>query len=224
MAKLAAQVSVGRKIKDLDLPIFGTPNYHWYAVKEAVFPFNRFAGVDPVLSPEMKSTGEVMGMDYVFEAAFWKAQIAAGQALPKSGTVFLSANDESKEWITEIGITLHGLGFEIIATEGTAKALAEREVPAKTLHKLAEGKSPNIRDYMADGKVGLIINTPSSAISKQDEITIRAEAVTRSIPIITTKWGALPSIAAIEYINKRDWTVTALQEYFLASPSGNKFR
>ncbi|MDF3128668.1 carbamoyl-phosphate synthase large subunit [Kiritimatiellaeota bacterium B1221] len=224
MAKLAAQVSVGRKIKELNLPVFGTPNYHWYAVKEAVFPFNRFAGVDPILSPEMKSTGEVMGMDYVFEAAFWKAQIAAGQALPKEGTVFLSANDESKAWMTDIAVTLHGLGFKIIATEGTAKALAEKEVPAETLYKLAEEKSPNIRDYMADGKVNLIINTPSSAISKQDEITIRAEAVTRGIPIITTKWGALPSIAAIEYINKRDWTVTALQEYFLASPSGNKFR
>jgi carbamoyl-phosphate synthase large subunit len=224
LAKLAAQVSVGRKIRELNLPSLGTPNYHWYAVKEAVFPFNRFAGVDPILSPEMKSTGEVMGMDYVFEAAFWKAQIAAGQALPKTGTVFLSANDESKDWMTEIGKTLHSIGFKIIATEGTAKALAAINIPSETLFKLAEGESPNIRDYMADGKVDLIINTPSNAISRKDEVKIRAEAVLRGIPIITTKWGALPSIAAIDYINKRDWQVTALQEYFLASPSGTKFR
>jgi carbamoyl-phosphate synthase large subunit len=224
LAKLAAQVSVGRKIKELNLPSLGTPNYHWYAVKEAVFPFSRFAGVDPILSPEMKSTGEVMGMDYVFEAAFWKAQIAAGQALPKTGTVFLSANDESKEWMTGIGQTLHNIGFKIIATQGTSAALDAIGVPSEKLYKLAEGKSPNIRDYMADGKVDLIINTPSSSLSRQDEVKIRAEAVLRGIPIITTKWGALPSIAAIDYINKRDWTVTALQEYFLAAPSGAKFR
>jgi carbamoyl-phosphate synthase large subunit len=165
-----------------------------------------------------------MGMDYVFEAAFWKAQIAAGQALPKTGTVFLSANDESKEWMTELGKTLHSIGFKIIATEGTAAALAAIDIPSETLFKLAEGQSPNIRDYMADGKVDLIINTPSNAISRKDEVKIRAEAVLRGIPIITTKWGALPSIAAIDYINKRDWQVTALQEYFLASPSGSKFR
>ncbi len=224
LAKLAAQVSVGRKLRELNLPVFGTPNYHWYAVKEAVFPFNRFAGVDPVLSPEMKSTGEVMGMDYVFEAAFWKSQIAAGQKLPTEGTVFLSANEESKDWMVEAGKTLYDQGFSIIATEGTADRLAERGIPAERLHKLAEGKSPNIRDFMAEGKVQLIINTPSGAVSRKDEVLIRAEAVARGIPIITTKWGALPTIAAIDYINKRGWTVTALQEYFLASPSGVKYR
>jgi carbamoyl-phosphate synthase large subunit len=138
--------------------------------------------------------------------------------------VFLSANDESKEWMTGIGQTIHAIGLTIVATEGTAKALAENGVPSETLHKLAEQKSPNIKDYMAEGKVDLIINTPSNAISRQDEVKIRAEAVLRGIPIITTKWGALPSIAAIDYINKRDWTVTALQEYFLASPSGSRFR
>ncbi len=224
LAKLAAQVSVGRKLRDLNLPIFGTPNYHWYAVKEAVFPFNRFAGVDPVLSPEMKSTGEVMGMDYVFEAAFWKSQIAAGQKLPTEGTVFLSANEESKDWMVDMGKTLFDQGFSIIATEGTADRLAEKGVPAEKLFKLAEGKSPNIRDFMAEGKVQLIINTPSGAISRKDEVLIRSEAIVRGIPIITTKWGAMPTIAAIEYISKRGWTVTALQEYFLASPSGVKFR
>ncbi len=224
LAKLAAQVSVGRKLNELDLPITGTPNYHWYAIKEAVFPFNRFAGVDPILSPEMKSTGEVMGMDYVFEAAFWKAQIAAGQALPSEGTVFLSANDDSKDWVVELGKQFHSLGFSIIATEGTSAVLAEEGIPSEKLFKLAEEKSPNIRDYMAKGEVGLIINTPSSAISRQDEVKIRSEAILRGIPIITTKWGALPAVAAIEYINKRGWNVTALQEYFMASPSGTRFR
>lgn len=224
LAKLAAQVSVGRKLRDLNLPNGGTPNYHWYAVKEAVFPFNRFAGVDPILSPEMKSTGEVMGIDYVFEAAFWKSQIAAGQALPTEGTVFLSANDESKDWMTDLGKTLYDLGFSIIATEGTADTLESKGVQAERLHKLAEDKSPNIQDYMAEGKVQLIINTPSSAISRKDEVKIRSEAILRGIPICTTKWGALPTIAAIDYINKRDWSVTALQEYFLAAPSGARFR
>jgi len=138
--------------------------------------------------------------------------------------VFLSANDESKGWMTEIGQTLHRLGFSIIATEGTAESLSEVGVPSEKLFKLAEGQSPNVRDYMAEGKVDLIINTPSSAVSRSDEVKIRAEAVLRGIPIITTKWGALPSIAAIEYINRRDWHVTALQEYFLASPSGTRFR
>jgi len=224
LAKLAAQVSVGRSLRELNLPALGTPNYHWYAVKEAVFPFNRFAGVDPILSPEMKSTGEVMGMDYVFETAFWKAQIAAGQALPTEGTVFLSANDESKDWMTDLGRTLFDIGFSIIATEGTADVLEAKGVPAERLYKLAEGQSPNIQDYMADGKVQLIINTPSSAVSRKDEVKIRSEAILRGIPIITTKWGALPTIAAIDYINKRGWSVTALQEYFLASPSGVRFR
>jgi carbamoyl-phosphate synthase large subunit len=224
LAKLAAQISVGRKLRDLNLPNGGTPNYHWYAVKEAVFPFNRFAGVDPVLSPEMKSTGEVMGIDYVFEAAFWKSQIAAGQRLPREGMVFLSANDESKEWMTELGQTLHRIGFSIAATEGTADALEAKGVPTERLYKLADGKSPNVRDYMAEGKVKLVINTPSNAVSRKDEMKIRSEAILRGIPIITTKWGALPTIAAIEYINKRGWQVTALQEYFLAAPSGSRFR
>jgi len=166
----------------------------------------------------------VMGIDYVFEAAFWKSQIAAGQNLPTEGTVFLSANDGDKEWMTELGQTLHEIGFTIIATEGTANALADRGIPAERLFKLAEEKSPNIHDYMSDGKVDLIINTPSSAVSRQDEVKIRSEAILRGIPIITTKWGALPTIAAIDYINKRGWTVTALQEYFLAAPSGSKYR
>jgi carbamoyl-phosphate synthase large subunit len=97
-------------------------------------------------------------------------------------------------------------------------------VPAERLHKLAEGQHPNVQDYMAEGKVQLIINTPSSAVSRKDEVKIRSEAILRGIPIITTKWGALPTIAAMDYINKRGWSVTSLQEYFLASPSGARFR
>ena len=224
IAKLAAKISVGKKLSELDLPDGGMPNYHWYSVKEAVFPFNRFAGVDPILSPEMKSTGEVMGMDYVFEAAYWKAQVAAGQKLPEEGTVFLSASDGDKDWMVGVAQSLHELDFKIIATEGTADVLATAGIPAERLHKLAENTSPNIKDYLEKGDVQLIINTPSSAVSLKDEVHIRSEAILRGIPIVTTKWGALPTVAAIKYVKQRGWTVTALQDYFMASPSGNRFR
>ena len=212
LAKLAAKVSVGKTLKDLGLPA-KAPRPKWYAVKEAVLPFNRFAGVDPVLSPEMKSTGEVMGIDPSFEAAYWKSQIAAGQNLPSSGTVFLSAKNSDKPWLIDIGRRLDAAGFKIVATTGTAKALQDVGVKAEALFKLAEGASPNVLDLMREGRVKLIINTPSGLISRADEIHIRSEAVLRGIPLITTPWGAEATVAAIEFMHNRDWDVHALQDY-----------
>ena len=213
LAKLAAKVSVGRKLKDFDLPE-DTPKTEWYAVKEAVLPFNRFAGVDPVLSPEMKSTGEVMGIDRTFEAAYWKSQIASYQNLPEGGAAFLSAKDADKPWIVEIARTLTDLGFSILATEGTANALAAADITAEKLFKLADQQSPNITDYMRDGKVSLLVNTPSGPTAREDEVRIRGEAILRGLPLITTEWGARATIDGIAHMADKDWDVTSLQEFF----------
>jgi carbamoyl-phosphate synthase large subunit len=212
LAKLAARISVGQKIKDFNLPSEDR-KLGWYAVKEAVFPFNRFPGVDPVLSPEMKSTGEVMGIDPHWEAAFWKSQIAAGQNLPFSGNVFLSAKPSDKDWMVDVGRALHGIGFKILATEGTSAALRGAGIPSTLVHKLAEQKSPNVLDMMRQGEVGLIVNTPSGPTSRADEVSIRAEAVARKIPLVTTESGARATVAGIGHVKKNGWSVKAIQDY-----------
>jgi len=214
LAKVAARVIMGQKLSDMDLESKRS-HITWCAVKEAVFPFNRFAGVDPILGPEMKSTGEVMGIDRTFEPAYWKSQIAAGQNLPTEGRVFLSAKDRDKHWMSEIAHELAALGFGIVSTEGTARALEEAGVEATVLHKLAEKESPNILDLMRDGEIHLIVNTPSGPVSRADEIKIRSEAVVRSIPIVTTESGARATVAAIRHIKQNDWDVKALQDYFV---------
>ena len=213
LAKLAARISVGRKISEFNLPA-EPPKPKWFAVKEAVLPFNRFAGVDPVLSPEMKSTGEVMGIDKTFEAAYWKSQIAAYQNLPTEGAAFLSAKDSDKPWIVHIAKQLDALGFSILATAGTAKALAAEGIEAKELYKLAENQSPNISDVMQEGNVSLLVNTPSGPTSREDEIKIRGEAILRGLPLITTEWGARATVDGIAHMSDKDWEVTSLQEYF----------
>jgi carbamoyl-phosphate synthase large subunit len=186
----------------------------WCAVKEAVLPFDRFAGVDPILGPEMKSTGEVMGIDATFEMAYWKSQIAAGQVLPTEGLVFLSAKDADKEWMTEMGEVLAGMDFKIIATEGTAAALSEKGVKNEIVKKLQDEESPNVLDYMSEGTICLIINTPSGPIARVDEVKIRSEAILRGIPIVTTESGARATVAAIKHTRTNDWDVKALQDYY----------
>ncbi len=213
LVKLAAKIASGKTFDDIGYPKPPRP-MEWYAVKEAVFPFNRFSGVDPILGPEMKSTGEVMGMDASFEIAYWKSQIAAGQNLPTEGTVFLSAKDADKSWMVEIGRQLVELGFGLASTTGTAAALQEAGLPVRVLKKLAEKESPNIMDLMRDGEVQMIINTPSGPTARVDEVKIRSETILRGIPIITTEPGARASLAAIRTVREHGWTVKALQDYF----------
>jgi len=170
--------------------------------------------VDPILGPEMKSTGEVMGIDSCFELAYWKGQIAAGQNLPDGGTVFLSARDADKDWIGGIGADLAELGFKLVATEGTAKTLAAQNVTAHVVSKVSDQKGETVLDLMKVGGIQMIINTPSGPISRVDEVRIRSEAILRSLPIVTTESGARATVACIRYMRTHDWDVKALQDYF----------
>jgi carbamoyl-phosphate synthase large subunit len=211
LANIATQIAMGKTIEELGLVGF-EPKIEWFAIKEAVFPFNRFAGVDPILGPEMKSTGEVMGIDKTFELAFWKAEVAAGQVLPTEGAVFLSAKDRDKDWIVKVGQEFAELGFKLVATEGTAQALHNVGLEVLLTHKLSDdGK--NVIDLMKESGVQLLVNTPSGPVARVDEIKIRSEAILRGLPIVTTQSGAEASVKAIKYIKENDWDVQAIQEY-----------
>jgi len=211
LARAAAKVALGRSLRELGL-LEPRPPCRWFAVKEAVLPFQRFPGVDPVLGPEMKSTGEVMGIDRDFEMAYWKSQIAAGQSLPQSGLVFVSARDADKGWAVEIARDLRALGFDLCATAGTAESLERAGVPAQRIRKLAEQSHPNVLDLMQEGRIALAVNTPSGLIARADEIRIRHDAVRRGIPIVTTEDGARATIAAIRRAREGEPGVTALQD------------
>ena len=212
LARVAAKICVGSTLEELGLTKQRTAPA-WCAVKEAVFPFDRFAGVDPILGPEMKSTGEVMGIDESFEAAYWKSQIAAGQMLPERGTVFLSAIDSDKPWIVGLGMELVEMGFDIIATQGTSAALRDGGVLSQVVNKVAENKPPTVLDYLQDNRVQLLVNTPSGPVSRQDETRMRSEAILRSVPIVTTEPGARATVSSIRYIRENNWGVKALQDY-----------
>jgi carbamoyl-phosphate synthase large subunit len=211
LANIATQIAMGKTLRELEMVGF-TPKIEWYAVKEAVFPFNRFAGVDPILGPEMKSTGEVMGIDRSFELAFWKAEIAAGQVLPTGGTVFLSAKDRDKEWIVEVGREFAKLGFGLVATEGTAQALHNAGLEVMLTHKLSE-EGRNVIDLMKESGVHLLVNTPSGPVARVDEVKIRSEAILRGLPIVTTRSGAEATARAIRYIRENEWDVMSIQDY-----------
>jgi len=212
LAKLAAQCMAGKKLTDPALAFTQEVTPIYFCVKEAVLPFVKFHGVDIILGPEMKSTGEVMGIDRSFPRAYAKSQIAAGSVLPVSGTVFLSVKDRDKAHLLDIGKRLSALGFEIVATQGTAKVLADAGITAKPLRKLQEG-SPNVLDLINRKAVNLIINTPSGARPRKDEVTIRSSAVSRGIPCITTIAGALASVRGIETMVQEDLHVRPMQEY-----------
>jgi carbamoyl-phosphate synthase large subunit len=182
------------------------------AVKESVFPFVRFPGVDIILGPEMKSTGEVMGIDKDFGRAYLKSQIGAYQFLPKEGNVFISVKDKDKNAIVKIAQQLKTLGFKILSTAGTGKVLARNAVEVTILPRLQEGR-PHILDYMKNKDVHLIINTPSGRMPRRDEILIRSTATLYNIPVITTVSGAIASAKAIEILRKEDIQVKSLQEY-----------
>ena len=183
------------------------------SVKESVFPFAKFPGVDVILGPEMRSTGEVMGIDQNFPLAFAKSQIAAGTVLPTKGTVFISVRDHDKDAIVPAAKMLAESGFEIIATQGTYSVLTQNNVPATRIAKLSEGR-PNISDFIKNKKVHLLINTPTKKGPQTDEGKIRAMAVLNKVPIVTTITGANAAARAIQAMQQTDWTVQPLQDYF----------
>lgn len=208
--KAATKVMLGKTLKEQGLTQEVKPRF--VAVKEAAFPFVRFPGVDVVLGPEMKSTGEVMGIDTNFGNAYIKAEIAAGQDLPHNGTAFVSVASIDKSEIAEIGKQLVALGFEIVATRGTAKALKDAGVRAKVISKIGEGR-PDATDLIKNQEIDLIINTPSGKKPRLHEISIRSAMVARGIPIITTIAGAKATLLGMQAIMKHGATLQSLQEY-----------
>jgi carbamoyl-phosphate synthase large subunit len=184
-----------------------------YNVKEAVFPFAKFPGIDIALGPEMKSTGEVMGIDADHAMAFAKSQMAAGNTLPLKGKIFISVGDRQKDRIGAIAKEYHDLGFTLVATEGTKKAMEAAGVPCELVHKIAEGRRPNILDMMKNGEIAMIINTPNEKETRKDEVLIRSTSVSTRTPIQTTLRGARAAAHAIGSLQKNRLEVKPLQEY-----------
>ena len=209
-AKLAAKVMAGATLDELG--VNDPPALTHVAVKEAVFPFAKFPGVDVILGPEMRSTGEVMGIDADFPLAYAKSQIAAGSALPVKGQVFLSVREEDKKDIVQIARDLAACGFALMATSGTHAALKEAGIDATSVPKLSEGR-PNVRDHITNHQIQLLINTPTRKGPTTDEAKIRAYALTHRVPIVTTITGARAAVQAIQALQKGDWTVRPLQDY-----------
>jgi carbamoyl-phosphate synthase large subunit len=209
IAAAAAKVMAGARLGELNLD---RPSTGHVAVKEAVFPFSRFPGVDPILGPEMRSTGEVMGIDRSFEAAFAKSQIAAGSNLPIEGCVFISVKDGDKEAMVEAARDLINMGFRILATGGTAAHLQRSGLAVQRINKVAEGR-PHVVDAMKNGEVQLVFNTTEGAQSYRDSFSIRRTALTQNIPYYTTVSGAKASIQAIGRLRDGALSVQALQAY-----------
>jgi carbamoyl-phosphate synthase large subunit len=209
LAKLACRIMLGERISELELPA-DTGNEH-VCVKEVVLPFDRFAGADALLGPEMRSTGEVMGIARDFPTAFAKAQAAAGAHLPASGTAFITVADGDKAAATGIATVLHDLGFRIIATQGTAQAIRKMGIPAEPINKIGEG-SPHVVDWIERGDVDLVINTPVGTGARTDGYEIRSAAVARGIPCITTMAGGMAAARAISAARRAEPEVISLQE------------
>jgi carbamoyl-phosphate synthase large subunit len=210
VAKIASRVMAGEKLAGFKL---GKPSYKHVAVKEAVFPFARFPGVDTVLGPEMRSTGEVMGLDFDFSIAFAKSQIGAGSVLPRKGTVFISVKDEDKPRILESIRGLAGLGFKIIATSGTLRFLKEHGIEAEKINKVLEGR-PHIVDAIKNGEVQLVFNTTEGAQALTDSRSLRRAALLHKVPYYTTLSGAIAAARGIKAYLGGDLEVRALQSYF----------
>jgi carbamoyl-phosphate synthase large subunit len=211
LAKLATKVMMGMKLADLGLTSEVDVN-HW-AVKEAVFPFDRFANVDTLLSPEMKSTGEVMGIDSSVGIAFAKSQLAAGHQLPVKGNVFISVRDADKSAILPLAKRLLSLGFSILATTGTAAFLKENNVDCTMVNKISQGR-PHILDKVQDNQVQWIINTSMGSRTTEDSYSIRRSALDYHLPYTTTTSGALSMVRALETAREKEIQVKAIQEYF----------
>jgi carbamoyl-phosphate synthase large subunit len=211
LARIGTKVMIGRSLKEMDLP--PEPDMRYVAVKESVFPFDKFPGVDSLLGPEMRSTGEVMGIDFDFGLSFTKAQLAAGMKLPLSGTVFLSVNDDDKQTVLPVASRFVELGFEIIATKGTFEFLTSNNIRCNRVYKVNEGR-PNIVDSISDKSVHLLINTPLGKKSQYDGYSVRRAALTHNVPYITTMSGAQAVVEGIDAIQKRRLTVRHLRDYW----------
>ena len=209
VAKIASRVMAGESLASFNLK---PSNFQHRAVKEAVFPFARFPGVDTVLGPEMKSTGEVMGLDRSFEIAFAKSQFGSGTNLPRSGTVFVSVRDADKTRILPAVKLLTSLGFRIIATSGTQRYLAEEGVPATKINKVLEGR-PHIVDAIKNGGVQLVFNTTEGATALADSRSLRHAALLHKVPYYTTLSGAVAAAQGIKAYLGGDLEVRALQTY-----------
>src|SRR5438045_3852037 len=216
LAKLAAKVMVGKTLREMAFTGEIIPKH--FSVKEAVFPFLRYQGMDISLGPEMKSTGEVMGMDDDLGIAYAKSQMAAPPALPKAGNVFVSVQDSDKASVISVAREFVRLGFGIIATSGTAAALAKGRVPVTRVFKIREGR-PNVLDRVKNGDISFIINTPSGKIPREDEVTIRNAAIAQKIPIMTTLRAAQASVYGIRSLQKNKVRVRSLQEYHAQKPA-----
>ncbi|MCC8179442.1 MAG: ATP-grasp domain-containing protein, partial [Planctomycetes bacterium] len=229
VAKYATMVMLGETLAELDL-VRPRPRPDFYGVKEAVFPFTRFplpqtvmsesgvplSMVDAVLGPEMKSTGEVMGLDPSFEMAFAKSQIGAGTRLPLAGTAFVSVRAADHDKLEPVARILDNLGFNLIATTGTALAIRKWGIHVEMIRKVSEGR-PNVVDYMTDNRVHLVINTPSGKTPRRDEVAIRTTSIARNIPLITTIEGAEAAVNAMRRLKSEGGlSVRALQDYHAA--------
>jgi len=210
LAKLAAKVMTGKKLTELGFTEEIVPKY--YSVKESVFPFNKFPGQDILLGPEMRSTGEVMGIGEDWGEAYAKSQMAAAPALPQSGRVFISVRDSDKKNLVPLAKEFGELGFELCATSGTAKVLEAGGVKVQTLFKLAEGR-PNVLDLIKNDEVQLVINTPAGKSPRADEVRIRTAAVAHKIPIMTTLAGVKAALLGIRAMREKGLSVCTLQEY-----------
>ena len=209
VANIAAKVMAGMTLDELGIEQEIRPDQ--YCVKESVFPFRKFVGVDIVLGPEMRSTGEVMGISSDFSIAFAKSQLGAGVVLPVEGRVFISVSARHKDRAAKLAKRLHEMNYELLATSGTAKRLEEEGVPVERVKKIIEGH-PNLIDHMKNERVDLILNTPNGKGARTDEGRIRATAVQHGIPCITTIQAAEACVAALEALRKDEMQVESLQD------------
>jgi carbamoyl-phosphate synthase large subunit len=213
VAKIAARVMAGERLAGFGL---AAPRNGHIAVKEAVFPFARFPGVDLILGPEMKSTGEVMGLDRDFAAAFVKSQLGAGTELPREGRVFVSVRERDKAAAVGLARRLHELGFEVAATRGTAAAIAAAGLPVTLVKKVHEGR-PHIVDMIKNGEIAMLINTTEGQQAIRDSYALRRAALMARLPYYTTLPGARAVVQALPRVIKGELEVASLQSYFEAS-------
>jgi carbamoyl-phosphate synthase large subunit len=218
-ARLAARVMMGASLDELGVQESADGTF--FAVKESVFPFSKFPGVDVILGPEMRSTGEVMGADRSLPIAFAKAQMAAGVTLPTSGNVFLSLRDSDKRHAADIARSITRIGFNLFTSSGTHAELANQGITTRLLPKISEGARPNVLDLVRNKEIALILNTATRKGGDTDEGSIRAQAVRSGIPIVTTVAGARAAVQAMAAMKAGPWQVFAIQDYFphLARPA-----